>query len=419
MHSNQTYKQLYKMKEKLSREELEKQIAELKYENEMLRLSPSFKREEEISEIDFLITRGKIRESSMYTASLLNNMGDSVFIKDDQSRLLFVNDSFCKMFNLPRIEIIGETLAADVTVDESENFLRIDRQVLLDGIENISEETLTVRDRETLLISKRKSRFTDSNGKNFLVGVVRDMTHSKKAEQALKESETKFRELNSTKDKLFSIIAHDLRGPFNNILSLVELLIFKAAVVEDSKEYLNMIHSTAHNTLGLLDNLLNWATCQTGQIQCKSEKINVSTVIQEIVELSHSIAKPKNISLTQIEEDIIEIWSDEKMIKTILRNLISNAIKFTRHEGSICISVTAKLNQIEITVSDNGVGINEETRCKLFGITSNISTLGTSNEKGSGFGLVLCKDFVEKLGGNIWVESEEGKGSDFKFVLPL
>ena len=348
-------------------------------------------------------------------------MGDSVFIKDEQSRLLLVNDAFCELFGLPREEILGKTLAEHVPKEERESFLKIDRQVIEDGIENINEETLTVGD-QCHTISTRKSRFIDRNGNKFLVGAIRDITAQKKAEQDLKESEAKFRALNSTKDKLFSIIGHDLRNPFNNILVLSELLTdsIKKTDVATCEQYTELINSTAKNTLLLLENLMGWAQTQTGQIHYYSEKINLSDTIAEIVNLSNSIAATKDITLNQIESETIEIYSDEKLLKTVLRNLISNAIKFTHPGGNIDIITTAQKNQIEICISDNGVGMDKETAKKLFSTgTTSTTTRGTANEKGSGFGLILCKEFAEKLGGTIWVESERDKGSDFKFTLPL
>ncbi len=407
------------MNNKPTREELEHQVTELRQQNNILRLLSSSRLSEQSAAIDFFVAVSE-SESNPYAPTILNNMGDSVFVKDEQSRLLFVNDAFCEMFNLPRTEIIGETLAENVPENERESFLKIDKEVLFNGIENINEETLTVREGEPLIISTRKSRFVDSNGKKFLVGVIRDITQRKKSEQLLRESETRYRELNTTKDKLFSIIAHDLRSPFNNIVSLAGLLHVAVNVpdIESSQQYVGMIHSTAQHTLVLLDNLLNWAKSQTGQIEYKSEKIDLSTIIQEIVDLSQASAQTKNISLTHITSGEINIWSDEKMLKTILRNLISNAIKFTRSGGEISVSVCLDKNHVQITVSDNGVGMNDETRKKLFGISSNISTPGTANEKGSGFGLVLCKEFIDKLGGTISVKSTEGKGSDFTFMLP-
>jgi signal transduction histidine kinase len=183
--------------------------------------------------------------------------------------------------------------------------------------------------------------------------------------------------------------------------------------------YLKIINSSAKNTLILLDNLLNWAKAQTGQIRYKPQKTILSVIIREILEVSNSIAKLKSITLNYIHADEIEVYADLDMLKTILRNLISNAIKYTHSDGKIDVSAIQNQNNIDITVSDNGVGMSEETRNKLFNIDTNITTKGTQNEKGSGLGLMLCKEFVERHGGLIWVDSELGKGSVFVFSLPL
>ena len=239
--------------------------------------------------------------------------------------------------------------------------------------------------------------------------------------KALEKSDAKLKESNDTKDKFFSIIAHDLRSPFNNILGFSELLVenlnkFEAA---ETEKYLVIINSSANNTLILLDNLLNWAKSQSGRIIFNPKKIIFSNVILEIIKLKKSLAKAKNISLNYFSSDEIEVYADENMLRTVLRNLISNAIKFTQFGGNIRVYAILKQDRVEITVSDSGVGINEEVRNKLFSLETNETTIGTANEKGSGLGLILCKEFVEKHGGKIWVESEEGKGSDFKFTLPL
>jgi len=257
--------------------------------------------------------------------------------------------------------------------------------------------------------------------KTFLYSIIHDITAQRVAEDALKASEKQLRELNATKDKLFSIIAHDLRSPFNSILGFSELLIenVKDFKVAESEMFLGLIYSSAKNTLILLDNLLNWAKTQTGKIIIQPEKIILSSIIQETIEISNSAAKIKNIAIKYNQSDEVEVYADKDMLKTVLRNLISNAIKFTKSGGDVNVFVISKHNKVEISISDNGVGINDETRKKLFDASINLTSWGTANEKGSGLGLVLCKEFVEKLGGNIWVESEEGKGSDFKFTLPL
>lgn len=380
-------------------QELENQIVELKKQNEILKLHSFIQKE-------------KRRE--YYYNSILNNIGDPVFVKDDQSRLLMVNDAFCEIFNLQRDQIIGKTLSEDVPPEERDSFLKIDKQVLDNGIENINEESLTVRGGETRIISTKKTRFLDADNKKYLVGVIHDITEGKKTENSLKE-------LIATKDKLFSIIAHDLRSPFNSIIGFSELLIENSndILLEDSEQYIKIINSAAKNTLILLDNLLNWAKSQTGQLSFNPEKILFSEVVQEIITLSKSIAKSKNITLEYSCAANLEVFVDVNMLNTVLRNLISNAIKFTNVGGYIKVSAELKQDQVEITISDNGIGINKEKCNELFSITSNTTTLGTADENGSGLGLVLCKEFIQKNNGDIWVESEENKGSNFIFTLPI
>jgi PAS domain S-box-containing protein len=382
--------------------ELKKQIDELKNQNEILRLQSLV-----------------LNEKEYYLNSILNNIGDPLFVKDEQSRLIFVNDAFSNIFNLSREDIIGKTLAEDVTPEEQEIFLRIDKQVLNDGIENINEETLTIRGGKTRIISTRKTRLIDASGKKYLIGVIHDISDRKKTEVSLKKNEERLKELNSTKDKLFSIIAHDLRSPFDNIIGLTELILDNSIDYEESKKYIKILNTNAKNTLILLDNLLNWAKSQTGQLSYKPEKLLLSNVIKEIIALNILHADNKSIAINYSPSEEIIVFADENMLRTVLRNLISNAIKFTNINGAINILTTLKGNFAEVTISDNGIGMNENKRKLLFKIISNQTTKGTANENGSGLGLVLCKEFVQKNKGEIVVESKEGKGSTFKFTLPL
>jgi PAS domain S-box-containing protein len=388
----------------LTYQDLENQIVELKKQNEILRLHSSIQVEDE--------------EREYYYNSILNGVGDPVFVKDNQSRLLIVNDAFTEIFDLNRDGIIGRTLAEDVTPKERESFLKIDKKVLKDGLESINEESLTVRGGETRIISTKKTRFIDSEGKKYLVGVIHDITDRKKAENLIIESEEQLKELNATKDKLFSIIAHDLRSPFNNIIGLSDLLLENIISFEESEKYIKILNSSAKNTLVLLDNLLNWAKSKTGHLRFKPENILFSEIILKNISLNRLLAETKNISINYFSSDDVEVYADENMLKTVLRNLISNAIKFTNVGGNIKIYAFLKQDHVEITISDNGIGMNEKKRKSLFDISTK-TTLGTANENGSGLGLVLCKEFVMKNKGEIWVESEEGKGSSFKFTLPL
>lgn len=239
--------------------------------------------------------------------------------------------------------------------------------------------------------------------------------------QKLTHSESNLKALNATKDKFFSIIAHDLRSPFNSICGFSALLKENVETydVEKKRKYLGIIHTSAYNTLNLLDNLLEWAKSQTGQINYSPILISLSPVIQEVVALSQSAALSKDISLIDNNTEDLEVYADEGMLKTILRNLITNAIKFTPTHGRVSLFAASLEGEIEITVSDNGVGMNDEKKSQLFQIETNKTSVGTNKEEGSGLGLVLCRELVEKHGGKIWVESQLGKGSSFKFTLPL
>ncbi|UMB54544.1 ATP-binding protein [Lutibacter sp. A64] len=226
--------------------------------------------------------------------------------------------------------------------------------------------------------------------------------------------------LNTTKNKIFSIIAHDLRSPFNTILGFSDLLSSNAKKLETTKivKFSQHINSEAANTLSLLDNLLNWAKSQTGQIAFKPKKQNIQTLILQILEELNPTAELKNITLHYLHPEEIEVYADTHMLKTILRNIITNAIKFTHPKGNISICIKQKNKFTEIAVSDDGIGMNDESRNRLFTLHTNDTTKGTANEKGSGLGLIICKEFIEKHGGKIWVTSELDKGTNFYFSLP-
>jgi signal transduction histidine kinase/streptogramin lyase len=236
---------------------------------------------------------------------------------------------------------------------------------------------------------------------------------------ALKTAE--LNELNASKDKFFSIIAHDLKNPFNIIIGFSEMM-KESVKLNDSAtfyEYAVMINTSANQTLRLLENLLEWANSQRGKLSFIPVPINLKELITEEFVMIEEMAIGKNIELKSLVDDSLTIVADTNMIRTILRNLITNAVKFTHKGGQVMVNAVTYNNQLEVAVSDTGIGMSGETMAKLFRIDGNLSTRGTENEKGTGLGLFLCKEFVEKHNGKIWVESEEGKGSTFKFLLPM
>lgn len=259
----------------------------------------------------------------------------------------------------------------------------------------------------------------------FIEGIIinsRDINDRKKTEQALKAKETELIAINAAKDKLFSIIAHDLRSPFCSMIGILELLCDNIDTYDlnKSKNFLNRTYSLAENTLNLLDNLLSWAKSQIGQIQFSPEEIDLSTFINQTLDIYKSVANVKNIRILFEETQApIKVIADPNMLKIIFQNLVANAIKFTNNGGKIEIDILSKQNYAEISVSDNGIGMSEEVKSKIFQPGEQITMPGTANEKGTGLGLVLCREFIERNNGKIWVTSKMGKGSSFTFSIPV
>jgi signal transduction histidine kinase len=236
----------------------------------------------------------------------------------------------------------------------------------------------------------------------------------------LRMQSIELRELNASKDKFFSIIAHDLRSPFNSIIGFSEILLENAQVrnYDVYEEYTQIILNSARRAMDLLSNLMEWSRSQTGRINFNPESFEMANFIEEIGLLFTEVAKQKSIQIVREINESVPVYADKDMISTILRNLVSNAIKFTYFGGKITISVQDNPEELIVSISDSGVGMKKEKIDGLFHIEHNTSTKGTNNEKGTGLGLILCKEFVEKHEGRIWVESELGKGSVFSFTIP-
>jgi signal transduction histidine kinase len=236
-----------------------------------------------------------------------------------------------------------------------------------------------------------------------------------------KRNEEKLKELNAAKDKLFSIIGHDLKNPFMGLMGLSEMLYeeYDELTDEEKKHFIKEINKLSGNTHRILDDLLSWSSHQTGRMDFSPQVFNVFKLIQGNVTYAEHQAKLKHIKLFAEKDGNINVFADYQMIDTVLRNLISNSIKFTQPGGKIEIFAKINNHEAEVSVKDNGVGIDEKTKRILFKIDSNIKSTGTSGEKGTGLGLLLCKEFVEKNKGHISIESTPGKGSTFTFTIPL
>ena len=225
------------------------------------------------------------------------------------------------------------------------------------------------------------------------------------------------------RDKLYSVIAHDLRSPMGSIKMVLNMLILNLptqTIGDEMYELLTMANQTTEDVFSLLDNLLKGTTSQIGKLKVVYQDINLVEVIEGVSEIFNMVAGLKQIKIVlDISSDRVEVRADIDMIKTVIRNLISNAIKFSNEGTEIVVSVTEEDSMAVVSVKDSGCGIDEENQKKLLHTDTHFSTFGTNNEEGSGLGLLLCKDFVVKNGGDLWFTSKEGEGSTFSFSVPL
>lgn len=251
--------------------------------------------------------------------------------------------------------------------------------------------------------------------KSFLgyIGSCYDITE-------IKNNELKLIELNATKDKFFSIIAHDLRNPFNSIVGFSEHLIelIKEKDYGQVENVADIIRQSSNSAMDLLKNLMEWAQSQSGRMEYKPEYFEINTIVSEVLLLMKGYAEQKSIIINEKLSVGIRVFADKAMLSTVLRNLISNAIKFTQPNGQVTVTSVMGQNELTISVIDTGVGISKERIDKLFKISEGYSTQGTQKETGTGLGLILCKEFIEKNNGKIWAESR-GDGSTFNISLPL
>lgn len=250
---------------------------------------------------------------------------------------------------------------------------------------------------------------------------ITEITQRKKAEELLAKQTKELQEVNATKDKFMSIIAHDLKSPFNAIIGFSDLMIknFDQLDHDTFLKGLKTIESASNHAYKLLENLLIWSQNQTGKIKFNPEQLNLKSQINESLETVETVAINKKIKISVAVTKDIYVLADKNMFDSILRNLISNAIKFSFKGGKIKVSANKFDTEIQITVSDKGIGISPERLSAIFEIDKYTNTSGTENELGTGLGLILCKDFIVQHKGKIWIESTPHAGTSVSFSLPL
>jgi PAS domain S-box-containing protein len=335
----------------------------------------------------------------------------------DTRKYIEVNEAFYNLFGFDKDEVIGNT-AFDLGIFTPEASTTLLRSADPTGKVTNIETSLKAKngDIKHVLVSAENIYVQD---KKYRFTVVLDITERKKAEEELKKSEAELQQLNATKDKFFSIIAHDLKSPFNAIVGFSDLLVerVKEKDYNGIDVFASNILKSSNRAMDLLTNLMEWSRSQTGRMVFNPINFDLVGFLADIVPMFDDIAGQKSITIRRDLPPKMSVSADQAMISTVFRNLISNAIKFTKPGGTITLSVIQNANEIMVSVRDTGIGIPDTMIGKLFQIDQCYSTPGTNREQGTGLGLILCKEFVEKHGGKIWAESEEGKGSVFFFTL--
>jgi len=351
---------------------------------------------------------------------IFNSVSEAIYVIDDSGEFIDVNVGAERMYQLVRDELIGKTPASVAAPDRNDlvGIQKIMEDVAKTGIAAKFDFWAVRKDGEVFpkeVIVNRGKYF----GKNVLIATARDVTEKKLYEEQLKLKNEELIVSNSNKDKFMYILAHDLRSPFNSILGFSELLHdnLRQYSIDKIEEQIGIINTSAQNFYTLLNDILLWGRSQSGNIPYEPKLLSLTDISDEVLAAVKLNAHIKNITIDHFVLEKIVVFADVDMVKTILRNLISNAIKFTMPGGQISISYFTDSNEVIVRINDSGVGVAKENFDKLFRIDANYTTKGTHNEKGTGLGLVLCKEFVEKLGGRIWIESEVGIGSTFSFSL--
>ncbi|MBN2742254.1 MAG: PAS domain S-box protein [Marinilabiliaceae bacterium] len=367
----------------------------------------------------------RLLESEARFRSIFDNAVAGIAFADLSGTLLIINKAYSEMLGYEREQLIGASFYDMTHPDDVAKEQTLIANASFPGHDHFTcEKRYIRRNGEVMWANISASILRDGDGNPCsLVAVIMDITQKHEIEQELQCSNDQLSELNRAKDRFFSIIAHDLRGSLANITSLSELLYadFKTSVDPTDKDIVRNIFDSSLKTLALLENLLAWASSQRYSVAVRHEQLVLSPVVRESVMIIESIAAEKNVHLSFDLDDDIVMHSDRAMISTMVRNLVSNAVKYSYNHSQVTIStrLVDDDQSVLIAVADKGVGMTRQTIDGLFDIDHKCSLHGTAGEEGTGLGLVLCHEFAVKLAGTIKVVSEPGKGSCFNVYLPL
>lgn len=364
-----------------------------------------------------------LRENEEKLRTIFTDANLGISITDRQGRILFNNKWYRDYLGYSAEELKQKTIE-DLTHPDD---LALTRKYFLDLVEGKREnyrlEKRYVRkDGQCVWGDLSVSVLKDADGNvKEVIGMITDITAKKNVELSLKENEQRLKELNQSKDTLISILSHDLRSPFNGILGFADILHNDVDSLsrERIRELVDIIRSQALHAYSLLEDVLEWVMLQSDKVPPKPSETDVLPICSSVVSNLKPKVDEKHISISCPAASSGKVYADEHMLYTVLNNLVSNAIKFSHEHGRIDIQAEPDGNYMVFSVSDNGLGIKPDDLPLIWNVAEKYTTTGTRGEKGTGFGLLICRELVEKLGGRIWVDSEPGNGTTFYFTVPL
>ncbi|PKN40350.1 MAG: hypothetical protein CVU60_16065 [Deltaproteobacteria bacterium HGW-Deltaproteobacteria-18] len=356
------------------------------------------------------------RESEM-RYRLLSDLTMEGIVIHKMGVVVDLNASLVRILGYEPQEILGRNILELLVHEEDRDVVR----------ENIVKEYAKpyvvrfVKKNGEVFFVELEARNFEINGETMRVASVRDITERKKSEEEIGRVNEELRNALAEKDRFFSIIAHDLKSPISAFLSLTKVLVedFDDLTMKEVNNSLNALYNSSVRVFALLENLLEWAKLQQGMLTCSRSPFLLKELIKSSVDFKHSVAEQKKITVRDDTPDDLIADIDPPMIGTVLRNLLSNALKFSNRGGEVIVTARQSGDMIIVAVSDDGVGMDQSTLSTLFSLDKKISRPGTEGEASTGLGLILCKEFVVKHGGTIWAESTPGKGSTFYFTLPV
>lgn len=372
------------------------------------------------------VTERKLAEQARHKLelefrSVWENSASGMRITDVNGIVLRVNNAFCRMMGRSKEEMEGQPLSV-IYSDQERNRIQAkhSERFVAKTVETNFEKQLELWNGKRIWVHVANSYLDGGETDKLLLGIFTDITDRKNAEIQLARYAEELKNANEMKNKLFSIIAHDLRGPFTGFLGLSNILANELETLssDEIRYFSSELYASLRKQYELLTDLLNWARLQREDFQLNTEMINLSKLASKVFEHMSRLAANKEITLRNDVPEKLLVFADADLLKLVVRNLVSNAIKFTGSGGVVVVKAFKRDEVTEITVSDSGVGILPEDIGKIFNEQISFTTPGTNNEKGTGLGLMLCKEAVEKHGGRIRVDSEQGKGTNFTFTIP-